>query len=82
MRRWLSVCCALALVGLVYSGSNARAESCAVQLSVNNHASIWLKGKKLAQCQSGAGGCKCVSCYGFGGSVYSACYPLTASIPH
>ena len=36
-------------------------------------AKILLRHKVLAQCVSGAAGCKCVSCYGFGGGVYTYC---------
>lgn len=83
MRRLgLSLFLALALSGAGYSGAQAWPLSCAVGLSVHNHARIMLKGKTLAQCQSGASGCKCVSCYDLSGAVYSACYPLVASIPH
>jgi hypothetical protein len=82
-RNRLSLYLVLALAALVYSGSNASAQSwCAVQTAVNSHASIWLNGKKLTQCMAGAAGCKCVSCYAPGGSVYSVCYPLVAPIPH
>jgi hypothetical protein len=77
----LALCAALALSAFGYSGSSAWAGACAVQLAVHNHASIWLNGKRLAQCVSGASGCKCVSCYNFDGSVYAACYPLVAPIP-
>ena len=81
MRRYrLSLCLALALAAVSYAGSNARAEPCAVGLNVHNHAWILYKHKKLAQCQSGPG-CKCVSCYNLDGSVFSACYPLVASVP-
>ena len=84
MRRLrLSLCLALALSGLSYSVANAWPLNCAVGLSVHNHARIVLNGKTLAQCQSGANGCKCVSCYDLSGAVYSACYPLfAAGIPH
>jgi hypothetical protein len=81
MRRYrLSLSFALALAGLAYAGSNVRAEPCAVGLWVHNHATILLKGKKLASCDS-ATGCKCVSCYNLDGSAFSACYPLVAGIP-
>ena len=83
MRRYLVLCLALALAVVVYSGSNASAQSwCAVKLSVHNHAWIMLKGKRLAQCKSGAYGCKCVSCYVPGGAVKTTCYPLAAPLPH
>jgi hypothetical protein len=36
---------ALALSGLVYSGSNAWAQRCAVQLSVHPYATVFLLGK-------------------------------------
>jgi hypothetical protein len=86
MRRcWLSLCAGLALAGLVYSGPSARADtwnaSCAVNLSVHNHAWVLLHGKRLTQC-SGDNGCKCVSCYNWDGTVYAACYPLAGPIPH
>jgi hypothetical protein len=75
MRRyWLSVCVALALAGVACS--TARAEPCTVGVWVHNHASIWLKGQKLASCDS-ATGCKCVSCWNIlGGAPASTCYPL------
>jgi hypothetical protein len=86
MRRWLSLCAALAFSGLVYSGSSAWADSwggaCAVNLSVHNHAWIVLHGRRLTQCMSGDYGCKCVACYNYDGSVSAVCYPLYASIPH
>jgi hypothetical protein len=82
MRRYHSLGVAIALAGLVYSGSNAWAQSwCAVQTSVHNHASIMLKHKKLARCMSGAAGCKCVSCYDFTGAVSTVCAALVAPIP-
>ena len=54
---------ALALSGLVYSGSNAWAQRCTVQLSVHPYATVFLWGRPIAHCMSGAGGCKCVSCW-------------------
>jgi hypothetical protein len=81
-RSWLALCSALALLVLSYSGSSASPGACTVQLSVHNGAWVVLKGKRLAQCQSAPNGCKCVSCYNLDGTVWSACYPLTASIPH
>ena len=72
----LSLCVALAASALAYSASVAQAEPCTVGLAVHNHASIWLKGKKLASCDS-ATGCKCVSCWNVvGGAPASTCYPL------
>ena len=56
--------------------------ACAVGLSVHNHARIVLHHKTIATCSSKMDGCKCVSCYGLDGKVYSACYPLLAGIPH
>jgi hypothetical protein len=85
MRRYgLSLGLALALSGLVYSGSASAAwpGACAVGTSVHNHARIMLKGKTLAKCMSDANGCKCVSCYDLSGAVYSACYALVAPMPH
>jgi hypothetical protein len=80
-RRGLLLCMAIALTaGLVWSGSPAAAEPCAVGVNVHNHARIVLKHKSLAQCNSAAG-CKCVSCYNLDKSVSSACYPLVAAIP-
>src|SRR4029077_1664879 len=73
---------ALALSGLVYSGSNAWAQRCAVQLSVHPYATVFLWGRPIAHCMSGAGGCKCVSCWGLNGAVNAACYPLAAPIPY
>lgn len=83
MRRFrLSLYLALALSGLVSSGSAwAGWPACAVGLSVHNHARIVLHHKTIAKCMAGAAGCKCVSCYGLTGGVYSACYSLLASIP-
>jgi hypothetical protein len=79
---WLSVCIALALAaGLVYPASQASAGPCAIGLNVHNNAWILLHHKRLSQCTSGPG-CKCVSCYNLDGSVFSACYPLAAPIPH
>jgi hypothetical protein len=72
----LSLYVALALCALAYSASVARAEPCTVAVGVNNHASVWLKGQKLASCDS-ATGCKCVSCWNIlGGAAASTCYPL------
>jgi hypothetical protein len=72
----LSLYVALALSALAYSASVARAEPCTVAVGVKNHASIWLKGQKLASCDS-AMGCKCVSCWNIlGGAPSSTCYPL------
>ena len=73
---------ALALSGLVYSGSNAWAQRCAVQLSVHPYATVFLWGRPIAHCMSGAGGCKCVSCWGLNGAVNAACYPLAGPIPY
>jgi hypothetical protein len=73
-RLWLYV--ALAFGGLVYSGSMASADVCAIGFPVHHHASIWLHGKKLAKCGADGVGCKCVSCYAWNGGVYSTCYPL------
>jgi len=84
MRRFgLSLGLALAVSGLVYSGSASAAWPgvCAVGLVVNNNARITLHGKTLAKCVSGANGCKCVSCYDLSGAVYSACYALVAPMP-
>jgi hypothetical protein len=75
---------ALALSGIIYSGgSNARAHmGCAVQLSVHPYATVFLWGRPIAHCVSGAAGCKCVSCWGPAGGVHAACYPLLTPIPH
>ena len=57
----LSLYVALALCALAYSASVARAEPCTVAVGVHNHASVWLKGQKLASCDSAAGctgGCR------------------------
>jgi len=84
MRRFgLSLCLAFALAGGAYSGSaSALPGACAVGLWVHNHARIVLHHKTIASCASKTDGCKCVSCYGLDGKVYSACYPLLAAIPH
>ena len=71
---------AVALSALAYSGAQAAGLNCAVGITVNNKASIWLHHHKIASC-SGAFGCKCVSCYDWNGTVYSACYPLVAQGP-
>ncbi len=76
----LSLCLAVAMSALAYSGAQAVGLNCAVGITVNNNASIWLHHKKIASC-SGAFGCKCVSCYDLDGSVSSACYPLVAPGP-
>ncbi|HZC54851.1 MAG TPA: hypothetical protein VE396_02225 [Xanthobacteraceae bacterium] len=76
----LSLCVAVALSALAYSGAQAAGLNCAVGISVNNKATIWLHHKKIAWC-SGAFGCKCVSCYNLDGSVSSACHPLVAPMP-
>jgi len=81
MRRFRLSMFALAVAGLAYSGSAALADPCAVGLNVHNHAWILLHHKKLAHCDGGAGGCKCVSCYNLDGSVFAACYPLAAAVP-
>lgn len=75
MRRyWLPVCVALAMAGVAYS--TAQAEPCTIGLAVHNHATVWLKGQKLATCAS-ATGCKCVSCWNIlGGAPATTCYPL------
>lgn len=83
MRRYrLPLYFVFALSGLVYSGSNARAQVCAVQLSVPNHAWVTLYGHRLAQCVAGDAGCKCVTCPGIFTPVYTACFPLAAPIPY
>ena len=82
MRRYLTLGAAIAMAALVYSGSNASAQSwCAVNTSVHNHARIVLKHKVLTTCAGGAAGCKCVSCYDLTGTVSSVCAPLVAAIP-
>jgi hypothetical protein len=84
MRRFrLSMSLALALSGFAYSGAQALPLiSCAVGVSVHNHARITLMGKTLAQC-AGPLGCKCVSCYDLTGAPYSSCFPLyVTGIPH
>jgi hypothetical protein len=84
MRRFrLSMSLALALSAIAYSGAQALPLiSCAVGVSVHDHARITLKGKTLTTC-SGSMGCKCVSCYDLTGAAYSSCYPLyVTGIPH
>ena len=82
-RSRLALFVVLAMSVLAYSGSNAWAQAaCAVNLAVHPHARILLHHKTIAQCVSGAAGCKCVSCYGFDGAVYSYCNSLWAPIPH
>jgi hypothetical protein len=84
MRRYKALSVALALSGMVYSGSAwAAFPACAVGVATHNHARIVLKGKTIAKCDASSLGCKCVSCYNLDGSVYSACYPLwVTGIPH
>ena len=84
MRRYrFSLCLAFALAaGLAFSGSQAFAQACAVGLNIHPHARILLNHHTIAQCAGGAGGCKCVSCANWNGSVTSVCYPLAAPIPH
>jgi len=65
---------------LAFAASNVRAEPCAVQLNVHNHAWVVLKHKKLTQC-TGAAGCKCVSCWNADHSVSAMCYALVAPAP-
>ena len=81
----LAIC--LAVIGLTmslgYSTSQAQALpslACAVGLNVHPGAWILLHHRPIARCTSN-GGCKCVSCYNFNGSVSSVCYPLIAPIP-
>ena len=83
MRRYrFSLCLAFTLTaGLVFSGSQAFAQACAVGLNIHPHARILLNHHTIAQCNAAAG-CKCVSCTNLGGSVSSVCYPLAAPIPH
>ncbi len=81
-RRRLGLFVVIATFVLAYSGSNAWAQACAVNLWVHPHAKIVLKHRVLAQCVSGAAGCKCVSCYGLDGGVYTYCNSLFAPIPH
>ena len=84
MRRYrFSLCIAFTLAaGLVFSGSQAFAQACAVGLNINPHARILLNHHTIAQFVGGPGGCKCVSCANWNGSVTSICYPLAAPIPH
>jgi hypothetical protein len=82
MRRYgLSLGLALALSGFAFSAANALPFACAVNPSAHNHARIMLKHKTIAQCNAGANGCKCVSCYDLTGKVYSQCYALVAPMP-
>jgi hypothetical protein len=74
---------AVALSGIIYFGGSAWAHmGCAVQLSVHPHATVFLWGRPIAHCVSGAAGCKCVSCWGPVSGVHAACYPLLGPIPH
>ena len=85
MRRFgLSLSLAVALSGLAYSAALAQGwpSACAVGLNVHPHARIVLHHRTIANCASGTAGCKCVSCYAWNGSVFSACYPLVTPIPH
>ena len=71
----LSLCVAVALSALAYSGAQAAGLNCAVGITVNNKASIWLHHHKIAAC-SNAAGCKFVACYDLNGSVYAQAIPL------
>ncbi len=83
MRRFgLSLGLAVALSGLAFSAAQAWPGVCAVGLNVHNHARIVLHHRTIARCMAGSAGCKCVSCYDWNGSVYSACYALVTPIPH
>jgi hypothetical protein len=77
----------LAIVGLAmslgYSTSQAQALpslACAVGLNVHPGAWIVLHRHPIARCTAN-GGCKCVSCYNFDGSVSALCFPLVGPIP-
>lgn len=80
-RSLLSLSVALALVGVAFAGSKASAEPCKIGLNVHNHAWILYKHKKLAQCNAGAAGCKCVSCWNLDKSVSAMCVALIAPAP-
>jgi hypothetical protein len=73
----LSLCVAVALSALAYSGAQAAGINCAVNFPAHNGSSLWLHHHKIASC-SGAYGCKFVACYDWNGSVYAAGYPLVA----
>jgi hypothetical protein len=74
LRFRLALSVVLALAVVAFAGSFARADVCAVGYPLHARASVWLHHHKLAQCGGGTG-CKCVSCYGWSGGVYSVCYP-------
>jgi hypothetical protein len=76
----LALCVAVAMSALASSGAQALGLNCAVGITVNPKATLWLHHQKIASCE-GALGCKCVSCYNLDGSVSSACYPLVAPGP-
>jgi hypothetical protein len=75
MRRSLFIVLAFAFSALIYSGSFASAEPCAIGLKVHSGASILYKHKKVATC-TGAMGCKCVSCWNLDKTVSSTCFAL------
>jgi hypothetical protein len=79
----LSVYLPLALAAsLAYSTSQALAARCWLGMNIHNHTWIVLHHRRLAQCNSGSGWCKCLACYNFDGSVSANCYSLAAPIPH
>ena len=80
-RHRLSLFLVLALAGLAFTASSVRAEPCTIKLNVHNHAWIVLKHKKLAQCTSGAAGCKCVACWNADHSASAVCFALVAPAP-
>ena len=71
----LSLCLAVAMSALAYTGAQAAGINCAVNYAVHNGATLWLHHHKIASC-SGANGCKFVACDDLNGAVYAAGYPL------
>jgi hypothetical protein len=71
----LSLCVAVALSALAYSGAQAAGINCAVVYPTDGKATLWLHHHKIASCGNAAG-CKFVACYDLDGSVYAAGYPL------
>ena len=83
MRRLrLSLCLAVAVSAISFSGAQAFPGACAVGTSVHPYARILLKHKVISTCAAGSYGCKCVSCYNLDGSVSSACFALVAPMPN
>jgi hypothetical protein len=73
MRRTL--CLAVAMSALAFSGAQAAGINCAVVYPTDGKATLWLHHHKIASCGNAAG-CKFVACYDWNGSVYAQAIPL------